>query len=161
MSQQRFSDIHRRALWEAHRRRCLYCGEPLLFKELIIDHVIPEKTAKDADRLDNLRVSHGLGADFDIAGDENLAPTCHPCNTDKMDRLLSPARAALVLTQVEARLPKVNRLEARYQKQANDDDVMLGVSAALEKGLISPAEVGNILRRYESGDLEVNLYKSL
>jgi 5-methylcytosine-specific restriction endonuclease McrA len=161
MSQQRFSDIHRRALWEAHRRRCLYCGEPLLFKELIIDHVIPEKTAKDADRLDNLRVSHGLGADFDIAGDENLAPTCHACNTDKMDRLLSPARAALVLTQVEARLPKVNRLKARYQKQANDDDVMLGVSAALEKGLISPAEVGNILRRYESGDLEVNLYKAL
>jgi 5-methylcytosine-specific restriction endonuclease McrA len=161
MSQQRFSDIHRRALWEAHRRRCLYCGEPLLFKELIIDHVIPEKTAKDADRLGNLRVSHGLGADFDIAGAENLAPACHACNTDKMDRLLSPERAALVLTQVEARLPKVNRLKARYQKQANDDDVMLGVSAALEKGLISPAEVGNILRRYESGDLEVNLYKAL
>jgi 5-methylcytosine-specific restriction endonuclease McrA len=161
MSQQRFSDIHRRALWEAHRKRCLYCREPLLFKELVIDHVIPEKTAKDANRLDNLRISYGLGADFDIAGDENLAPACHACNTDKIDRLLSPERAALILTRVEARLPKVNRLKAIYQKQANDDDVMLGVSVALEKGLISPAEVGNILRRYETGDLEVNLYRSL
>jgi 5-methylcytosine-specific restriction endonuclease McrA len=161
MSQQRFSDIHRQALWEAHRKRCLYCKKPLLFKELIIDHVIPEKTAKDDNQLARLRITHGLGADFNIAGDENLAPACHACNTDKMDRLLSPERAALVLTQVEARLPKVNRLEARYQKQANDDDVMLGVSVALEKGLISPAEVENILRRYESGDLEVNLYKSL
>ena len=161
MSQQRFSDIHRRALWEAHRKRCLYCGEPLLFKELVIDHVIPEKTARDANRLDNLRISHGLGADFDIAGDENLAPACHACNTDKIDRLLSPERAALILTRVEARLPTVNRLKAIHQKQANDDDVMLGVSVALEKGLISPVEVGSILRRYETGDLEVNLYRSL
>ena len=32
MSQQRFSDIERRALWEAHRKRCLYCASPLLFK---------------------------------------------------------------------------------------------------------------------------------
>jgi 5-methylcytosine-specific restriction endonuclease McrA len=161
VAQQRFSDIQRRALWEAHRKRCLHCGEPLLFKELVIDHVIPEKTAKDANRLDNLRISHGLGADFDIAGDENLAPACHSCNTDKIDRLLSPERAALILTRVEARLPKVNRLKAIYQKQANDDDVMLGVSVALEKGLISPDEVGNILTRYETGDPEVNLYRSL
>jgi hypothetical protein len=161
VAQQRFSDIHRRALWEAHRKRCLYCREPLLFKELVIDHVIPEKTAKDANQLAHLRISHGLGADFDIAGDENLAPACHACNTDKIDRLLSPERAALILTRVEARLPKVNRLKAIYQKQANDDDVMLGVAVALEKGLISPADVGNILRRYETGDLEVSLYRSL
>jgi hypothetical protein len=161
MSQQRFSDIHRQALWEAHRKRCLYCGEPLRFKELVIDHVIPEKTGKDANRLADVRVSHGLDAAFDIAGDENLAPACHACNNGKIDHLLSPERAALILTQVEARLLKVNRLKVRYQKQANDDDVMLGVSVALEKGLISPAEVGNILRRYEAGDLEVNLYRSL
>jgi len=161
MSQQRFSDIHRQALWEAHRKRCLYCKKPLLFKELIIDHVIPEKTAKDDNQLARLRVTHGLGVDFDIAGDENLAPACHACNTAKTDHLLSPEYAALILTQVAARLPKIDRLKTRYQKQASDDDVMLGVSVALEKGLISPAEVGNILRRYEAGDLEVNLYQSL
>jgi hypothetical protein len=161
MSQQRFSDIHRRALWEAHRQRCLYCRKPLAFKELIIDHVIPETTAKDAERLAGLRITHALGMDFDILGDENLAPACHACNSDKLALLFSPERAALILTQVKDRLPKFRRLKVRYQEQANDDDVMLGVSAALEKGLISPAEVGNILRRYESGDLEVNLYKAL
>ena len=133
MSQQRFSDIHRQALWEAHRKRCLYCKKPLLFKELIIDHVIPEKTAKDDNQLARLRVTHGLGVDFDIAGDENLAPACHACNTAKTDHLLSPEYAALILTQVAARLPKIDRLKTRYQKQASDDDVMLGVSVALEK----------------------------
>jgi hypothetical protein len=35
------------------------------------------------------------------------------------------------------------------------------VSVALEKGLISPADVGSILHRYETGDPEVNLYQSL
>jgi 5-methylcytosine-specific restriction endonuclease McrA len=157
VAQQRFSDIHRRALWEAHRKRCLYCGRPLLFKELVIDHVIPEKIAKDANQVDTLRITHGLSAGFDIAGDENLAPACHACNLDKIDRLLSPERAALIFTQIEGRLPKVNHLKARYQKQAIYDDVTLGVSIALEKGLISPAEAGNILRRYEAGDPQVNL----
>jgi hypothetical protein len=38
-------------------------------------------------------------------------------------------------------LPKFYRLKARYQKQASVDDVMLGVSVALEKGLISPADL--------------------
>jgi hypothetical protein len=161
VSQQRFSDIHRRALWEAHRKRCLYCGEPLSFKGLVIDHVIPEKIAKDAKRLDELRITHGLGADFDIAGDENLAPACHACNIGKIDHLLSPERVVLILTQVAARFSKLNRLKAKYQKEANDDLAGLGLSLALEKGLISPAEVGNSLRRYQAGDLEVNLYQSL
>jgi hypothetical protein len=139
----------------------LYCRKPLFFKEFVIDHVIPETTANDAERLAGLRITHGLRVDFDILGDENLAPTCHACNSDKLDRILSPEHAALILTQVKHRLPKFYRLKARYQKQASVDDVMLGVSAALEKGLISPAEVGNILRRYETGDPEVNLYQSL
>jgi 5-methylcytosine-specific restriction endonuclease McrA len=157
VAQQRFSVIHRWALWEAHGEQCLYCGKPLHFNELIIDHVIPETTAKDAERLADLRITYGLGADFDIAGDKNLAPACHACNTKKLAHLFSPARAALILTQVEARLPKVNRLKARYQQQARVNRVVLGVVVALEKGLISPAEVGNILRRYETGDPEVNL----
>jgi 5-methylcytosine-specific restriction endonuclease McrA len=161
VSQQRFTDIHRRALWEAHRQRCLYCRKPLLFKELVIDHVIPETTVKDAERLADLRITHALGADFDILGDENLAPACHACNSDKLAHLFSPERAALILTQVKDRLPKFNRLKEKYQRQASVEDVMLGVSVALEKGLISPAEVGNILHRYETGDPAVNLYKSL
>jgi hypothetical protein len=161
MSQQRFSDIHRRALWEAHRKRCLYCEEPLRFKELVIDHVIPETTAKDPERLADLRITYGLGADFDVAGHENLAPACHACNTKKLAHLFPPAHAALILMRVEARLPKVNRLKERYHQQAHEDRLMLGVSVALEKGLISPAELGDILRRYEAGDLEVNLYQSL
>jgi hypothetical protein len=161
MSQQRFSDIHRSALWEAHRKRCLYCGEPLRFKELFVDHVIPEKTAKNANQLADVRISHGLGADFDIAGDENLAPACYACNTRKSDLLFPPEHAALILKQVAVRLPKFNRLKARYQEQASVEDLMRGVSVALEKRLISPAEVTDILHRSQTGDLEVNLYRSL
>jgi hypothetical protein len=161
VSQQRFSDIHRRALWEAHRQRCLYCRKPLLFKELIIDHVIPATTAKDAERLAGLRITHALGMDFDILGDENLAPACHVCNSDKLALLFSPERAALILTQVKDRLPKFRRLKVRYQEQASIENAMLSLSVALETGLMSPAELGDILRRHETGDPTVNLYQSL
>jgi hypothetical protein len=38
---------------------------------------------------------------------------------------------------------------------------MLSLSVALEIGLMSPAELGDILRRHETGDPTVNLYQSL
>jgi hypothetical protein len=161
VAQQRFTAIHRLALWEAHGHRCLYCRKPLLFKDLVIDHVIAETTAKEPERLVDLRVTHALGVDFDVLGAENLAPACHACNTAKAALLLSPEHAALYLTQVKGRLPKFNSLKARYEKETRVDKVGLGLSLALEKGLISPAEVGNSLRQYQAGDLEVNLYQSL
>jgi hypothetical protein len=58
--------------------------------------VIPETTAKDTERLADLRITHALGVDFHILGDENLAPACHACNSDKLAHLLSPERAALI-----------------------------------------------------------------
>ena len=122
-----------------------------MFKDLVIDHVIAETTAKDTERLVDLRVTHALGVDFDVLGDENLAPACHACNTAKAALLLSPEHAALYLTQVKGRLPKFNSLKARYEKETRVDKAGLGLSLALEKGLISPAEVGNSLRRYQAG----------
>jgi hypothetical protein len=161
MSQQRFSDIDRRALWEAHRKRCLYCRQPLLFKELLIDHVVPEALLRDSARWANIRASHGLDETFDLQGDGNLAPACHPCNSEKLDHILPPGRLAILLARIQERIPEVGRLRAKYEQSAGADDVILGLICAMQSGTIQGLEVNEILRRFESSDIDVTLYRSI
>src|SRR4051794_11632776 len=76
MSEQRFSNAFREALWEAHLRKCLYCRKDIAFVEMKVDHVIPESAQKDYKRLLEVRKGLGLGSEFSILGFENLAPSC-------------------------------------------------------------------------------------
>ncbi|WP_333649254.1 HNH endonuclease [Candidatus Binatus sp.] len=149
MSQQQFSDIFRRALWEAHRKRCLYCGTPLMFKELAIDHVIPEKLI-DGPFLDQVRTSHHLVPDFNITGDENLAPSCHPCNWDKLGRLLTPERTALILTRVQEKVSETRRLRKLYEDECGADRAIIRILTALNAGKISWQEITSAIRNYET-----------
>lgn len=161
MSQQRFSDIDRRALWEAHRKRCLYCRQPLLFKELLIDHVVPEGLLRDPERWADIRVSYGLGETFDVQGDGNLAPACYPCNADKLDRLLSPEQLAIVLSRVQDRVEEVRRLRGKYERSAGADDAILGLICSLQSGAVTSHQVNEILQRFDTADVDVTLYRSI
>ena len=66
MAQQTFSIIDRRAFWEAHYRKCAYCGELVRFLALQIDHVIPESLASKPDDLAAAKSAYGLPDDFDL-----------------------------------------------------------------------------------------------
>ncbi len=160
MSQQRFSDIDRRALWEAHRKRCLYCRQPLLFKELLIDHVVPEALLKAPERWADIRVSYGLGDAFDVQGDGNLAPACYSCNSEKLDRLLPPEQLAIVLARAQERLAEVRRLRRKYERSAGADDAILGLICSLQSGAVTIQKVNEILQRLDAGD-DVTLYRSI
>jgi len=42
MPRSNFSVIERRAIWEAYNKRCAYCEMVLSFRDLEIDHVVPQ-----------------------------------------------------------------------------------------------------------------------
>ena len=161
MSQQRFSDIERRALWEAHLKRCLYCRRPLLFNELFIDHVLPENLLADPKRWAEIKASHGLGATFDLQSEFNLAPACHSCNTDKLARILPPERVAIIFAKINDRVPEVLRLRRKYECAAGADDAMLGLICALQAGTISSDQVEKIVQRFDTVNPNLTLYKSI
>ena len=161
MSQQRFSDIERRALWEAHRKRCLYCRQPLLFKELLIDHVVPETFLKTPERLAEIKVLYGLGETFDIRGDGNLAPACYSCNLDKHDRLLATEQLAIVFARVRERIAEFQRLRQKYERSAGIDDAILGLICSLQSGSVTTQHIEEVLRRLDEEDANVTLYRSI
>ena len=73
----------RAAIWEAHKKRCPYTGEPIAFSELDIDHVIPIAVA--ADEFARLVCEKVIAADFDLNSLSNLLPTKRFQNGRKSD----------------------------------------------------------------------------
>jgi 5-methylcytosine-specific restriction endonuclease McrA len=73
--------------------KCVWCGRPLAYREMQIEHLIPKYLVNDgaaaperrAKELAELLELHKLPKDFDLHSEENLAPSCGPCNAQKGD----------------------------------------------------------------------------
>jgi len=44
----------RQALWRAYDMKCFYCGGPVDFRSLNIDHVLPQSLAEDPNQLEDV-----------------------------------------------------------------------------------------------------------
>ncbi len=142
---QKFSDIERRAYWEAHNRRCVYCSEPLRFRELFIDHIIPQSLLVKSDELSRLFDQIGVSATFDITSEFNLVPSCNRCNTTKAAKLFEAPRLILILEIAKSKVDKVLHLKGCYQKEAKSDQLRIDLSIALSNGSISLDEMSKCL----------------
>lgn len=130
-----FSDIDRRAIWEAHGKRCAYCGDPLQFRTLFIDHVIPQSASGAP--LDDLLQRCGLPNTFDIHSDLNLVPSCRRCNLLKGDKLFEPPKLILILELARSKTSKVGDLRTRYESEEHADAARIALSLAIAKGAVS------------------------
>jgi 5-methylcytosine-specific restriction endonuclease McrA len=88
------SDATRFAIYTKWPQKCVWCQEPVAYRDVEIDHMIPKSladasaddAAERAKELEELIRLHGLPADFDVHSEENLAPSCRRCNGFKGDR---------------------------------------------------------------------------
>jgi hypothetical protein len=96
----------RRALWEAHGRKCAYTGEPVAWSELEIDHIIPVKS--DAARMTELRGAGIISDDFN--GFENLLPTKAHRNNQKSNFIANERSIVFFLNLAAKEKEKAERL---------------------------------------------------
>ena len=145
MSQLTLSQIERRAIWQAGGCACAYCGKPLRFRELEIDHIIPQSLEGDAAAWSRLREEQGLPNDFDVNGYANLAPACPDCNGRKSAQSLQAGRLAIELTNAKRLRRQVEALIVRFTKQAEAERIRFLIAAGLDAGRLSQADVRDIL----------------
>jgi hypothetical protein len=100
----------RRAIWEAHGRRCAYTSEPIDWSELEIDHIVAVKG--DEKEKAALRDKGILSAEFDVNGFENLLPMKGSRNRQKSNDLGSERFIVYFLDVAAKAKPKVERLLA-------------------------------------------------
>jgi hypothetical protein len=149
MSEQRFTIAFREALWDAHNRRCLYCGGELTFVAMKIDHVIPESLRKDWDGLEDVRKRLGLDNQFNVLGFENLAPSCDHCNSRKSSLPLADGAIMIILAKVRDRIVDVElRLHKRAQERSLDN-VLRYIARSLDAGEFTREQLLNGLKALE------------
>jgi hypothetical protein len=155
MSSQKFSAAQREALWLAHQKKCAYKRELIDVSSFHIDHIIPEDLDKDPIEFDRVKAELGLSDDFDLFGYNNLVP-CRPgANLQKGSLLFDAAPIHYFLaiasskkTEVEAHLEKIQQRNSRNK-------AIILLQQCLERGELSPEEVGQILEEHNEHPEEI------
>jgi hypothetical protein len=107
------------AIFTVWPNKCVWCHLPLTFKEMEVDHLIPKSLTGDA--LVEALEYQALPSTYDLEAEENLAPSCGPCNGNKGKR-------------IPPLTPGVSLLLADAAKRA--DEIRSSASSTLAKGKV-------------------------
>jgi hypothetical protein len=141
MSEQRLNNVFREALWEVHGKKCFYCKENLLLVVMEVDHVLPETLQKDRKRRLEVLKQSGLAEDFRILGFENLAPSCHKCNSDKGETILPPGVLAIHLAKLSKKIPAVQEALEKQRAARDLENVLRVIQHSLDQGKFTHEEL--------------------
>jgi len=141
MAEQKLNYFERRAIWEAHGKRCAYCGEPLSFSQLEIDHILPEALLGAPERWRLIREEQSLPAGFSLLGYENLQPSCRRCNSRKRADPFLPGRIAIELGVAGRAKRQINDLIDDFKKADQRDKLRFAIAGALGSGELSERDI--------------------
>jgi hypothetical protein len=133
MSDYRFSESEKVAIWTADGRKCFYDGTPIHYCDLQIDHIVPEGISEN--KLSELRPF--LPANFEINSAENWV-TCHQgCNRRKGVILFETKLLLFYLQMAGKRAPRVQRILQSFETARENDGLLSKLAVRIEQGHLS------------------------
>jgi hypothetical protein len=137
VSKYQFSDLEKAAIWSADDRKCFYEGEPVRYRDLQVDHIVPESTSEA--KMSELRSI--LPLDFEINSVENWV-TCHQgCNGRKSSTLFEAKSLLFYLEMAKKRAPKVRKNIEELRNARDNDRLLSSLAVRIEQGHLSRTEV--------------------
>lgn len=150
MAQQKFSNSFREALWETHGKKCFHCRRELLFRDMRVDHIVPEHLHDgDADARAAVLSEIGLPSDFDILGQGNLAPSCDDCNSKKSGSILIGSSAAVALTRIKRSFPALEENLKKQRIERSLDSILRSVARSVKGGVYSLEDLKQELNKMD------------
>ena len=120
-------------MFEAWGEKCVWCGRPLFFDLMEVEHLLP-KSLKGEERASVLAL-HGRDEEFDLNALENLAPSCGPCNRGKGPKPPPDApRITLLLRTAEERAPQIRVTAERSRGSRRLRQAIAVVAAGVQAG---------------------------
>lgn len=143
MTRRVLTQIERRAIWEVGGKACAYCGHPLEFSVVEIDHIIPQSIEGDSDNWAAVTHEYRLDASFDPNGLENFAPSCSRCNGRKSSFL--NGRIAIELATASRLKDRISQRIAQLVKESLSDNARFSFAEAVRGGSISECDINRVL----------------
>lgn len=146
VAKRRFSWEERYVVYLADAGRCFWCGIPLFYRDVQIDHVFPEDLLNDNEELERIKADYGLGAKYQINGFENWV-TCHQgCNLRKKDTVLPNApRTLLTIAELKLRAPKLTSESKKYASRKRAEEILGQLASALSAGSLSKEDIQELI----------------
>ena len=141
MSETRFDTITRSAILAVYDYACFYCGRPLEFDALEIDHIIGEHYEKKQEEFELLKKEYGLDPQFDVNGVFNLVPSDGNCNKKKGGKPYSKETTLHYLELAARNAAKIQQEIERLKKSRNRIITSSKLQAALAQDLIRTKEL--------------------
>jgi predicted RNA-binding Zn-ribbon protein involved in translation (DUF1610 family) len=127
------------ALWKANQQRCFYCSDPISYRDLEIDHLVPQKIQKK--ELENLCQRIALPMDFDPDALYNLVPAHHNCNNRKAGDLFTDKTLLFYLEIWAKKQKNVNCELQRFERSAAHDQHLIAIAKSVESGEITKQQI--------------------
>lgn len=109
----------KQSMWEAHGKRCFYCREGLIFKNIQVDHVIPQVVFEGQES--DLRNKYNLDVDFNFNGLDNFVPACQSCNAARKGSKELQNAIPLWLRETKTVKEKIEKSAARFKNKLRFD----------------------------------------
>lgn len=107
----------RKALYEAYSRKCAYCGDLILPKNMHVDHILATNSKKADDEQFNQYVDELMSYGFVLDSIENYRPSCAACNLKKSNNNFNVATMRFFHNEAQSKATNVLSIIKQYQNQ--------------------------------------------
>jgi hypothetical protein len=141
--------IKRIALYQAYGERCIYCRAPLLFREMTVDHILPQTLLEDPIRKSQILREYGLPEYFDFESYDNWLPCHHYENREKSVTVFDKANAHYFLGIAKERSKKAASIEKKWRDAKRDDKILYELQIGLKNGRITKDQIYRVVEMKE------------
>ncbi|RAS76661.1 HNH endonuclease [Priestia endophytica] len=126
----------RYALWQAYKRKCAICGEPIEYTNLHVDHILAESLEKNSEELNKVLKRYKLTNNFDINSLYNLRPACSYCNIQKSNHESPEEITYRLLRKAKNKIKDIERGIKQFK-----EDAAYALKVEAMRGLVANGEL--------------------
>jgi len=147
MSKQHILPRKKFALWLAYKGICYYCKEPVDYKDIWIDHILPEHLLKTPEKLKQILQEYELDSDFDVEDYCNWIPAHWRCNLEKGGTIFDKGTARYYINIAKGKVTTAQEEEQRVIRDLKRGKLLGSLEIALSEGLLSKQALITILKQ--------------
>jgi len=148
MGKYKFSHIERFVIWKTYNYRCFHCGLPLKWKELTIDHLLPECLLYRSGSFSAIKKEYCLKNDFCINDFGNWVPAHDNCNNTKADYVPHHSPYFAEMIEKANHFSHVARnVYRKLIKHCSKDKVLAQILSKLKDGSITTSDLYQLIEK--------------